>query len=293
MGTRLLRYAAPAAFTLLVAACSAGASGPSPAATPAVSTGATSDATAGPTGPSVGAGDPTTATATATSTPSPPASPAATSPAAHRTTAATPTHPSGVATPAPAPVGAGLRISDDPIPYPQARKDEMAAYSARHYGSASWTLTPKVIVLHFTESDTWTSARAAFAADVPDLGELPGTCAHYLVDQGGLVHALVPTSVRCRHAIGLNDAAIGIEFVQATHGHSSTWADQQILARSAQAEAGLALVRSLQAQYGIATADVIGHASANAHPLFHDRLGWRNDHTDWQPVDVGAFRARL
>ncbi len=133
-----------------------------------------------------------------------------------------------------------------PIPYSASRQQEMAAYSLRHYGTASWQLTPTMIVLHYTAGGTWAGARAAFAADTVNMGELPGTCAHYVVDKDGTVYQLVPTSVRCRHTIGLNDQAIGIEMVQ-EGGSSATWADQQILDRPAQVGAALALVRSLQA----------------------------------------------
>ncbi len=149
-----------------------------------------------------------------------------------------------------------------------------------------------MIVLHYTAGGTWASTRAVFAADTVNIGELPGTCAHYVVDKDGTVYQLVPTSMRCRHTIGLNDQAIGIEMVQ-EGGSSATWADQQILDRPAQVGAALALVRSLQAQFGIPTTSVIGHAMANAAPQFHDRLGWRNDHADWQATDVARFRARL
>ena len=178
------------------------------------------------------------------------------------------------------------------IPYPASRQQEMAAYSLRHYGTASWQLTPTMIVLHYTAGGTWASTRAVFAADTVNMGELPGTCAHYVVDKDGTVYQLVPTSVRCRHTIGLNDQAIGIEMVQ-EGGSSAAWADQQILDRPAQVGAALALVRSLQAQFGIPTTSVIGHAMANAAPQFHDRMGWRNDHADWQAADVARFRARL
>ena len=110
-----------------------------------------------------------------------------------------------------------MQIVDALIPYDKTRQDQMAAYAKRHYGIASATLDPKVIVLHFTETDTWEPVRSTFTADSPNRGELPGTCAHFVVDQSGVVHALVPTTVMCRHAIGLNHVAIGIEIVQATH----------------------------------------------------------------------------
>jgi N-acetyl-anhydromuramyl-L-alanine amidase AmpD len=179
------------------------------------------------------------------------------------------------------------------IDFPQRRKDEMATYSLRHYGASSWRLNPSMIVLHFTETDTAASARNTFANDSPNLGELPGTCAHFIVAQNGDVWQIVPTNVRCRHTIGLNDKAIGIEIVQRTQGNSSHWADQQILDRPAQIGAVLALCRSLQREYGISTGNIIGHATANDAPQFHDLQGWRNDHTDWQSQDVLEVRRRL
>jgi N-acetyl-anhydromuramyl-L-alanine amidase AmpD len=179
------------------------------------------------------------------------------------------------------------------IDFPQQRKDEMAAYSLRHYGTSTWRLNPSMIVLHFTETDTASSARNTFANDSPNLGELPGTCAHFIVAQNGDVWQIVPTSVMCRHTIGLNDKAIGIEIVQRTQGNSSHWADQQILDRPAQIGAVLALLRSMQRSYGISLSNIVGHATANQAPQFRDLEGWRNDHTDWQAQDVLEVRRRL
>ncbi|HRW17970.1 MAG TPA: peptidoglycan recognition family protein [Dermatophilaceae bacterium] len=181
----------------------------------------------------------------------------------------------------------------DPIPYPAARLAQMADYSKRHYGTASSALTPSVIVVHYTETDTYRPVWNLFAANTAALGELPGVCAHFVIDQGGTIHQLVPTTVRCRHTIGLNDSAIGIEVVQSSRGHGAGWAEQQILARPAQATALVALIRQLQAQHGIPTSSVIGHAMANADPRFHDLLGWRNDHTDWGAGPIAELRARL
>jgi len=188
---------------------------------------------------------------------------------------------------------ASLRLEPKFIDFPARRKDEMARYSLRHYGASSWRLNPSMIVLHFTETDTASAARNGFANDSPNRGELPGTCAHFIVAQNGDVWQIVPTSVRCRHTIGLNDKAIGIEIVQRTQGNSSHWADQQILDRPAQIGAVLALLRSLQREYGIRTSNIIGHATANEAPQFRDLQGWRNDHTDWQAQDVLEVRHRL
>jgi hypothetical protein len=149
-------------------------------------------------------------------------------------------------------------------------------------------------VLHFTASGAGSEpgVHALFASDTPNGGELPGVCAHFVVDQDGTIYQQAPLTVICRHAIGVNDRAIGIEMVQLS-GASSHWADQQILHRRAQIRSVIRLVRWLQARYGIATHDVIGHAMVNDSPFFHDLEGWRNDHTDWQVEDVRALRKRL
>lgn len=197
------------------------------------------------------------------------------------------------------PVAGEPVIVQSPIPFGAERQAEAAAYSLRHYGIRSSRLEPRVIVLHFTETDSYQPVRNAFASNRPAAGpsgsspESPGTCAHFVIEQNGTIHQLVPLTIQCRHTIGLNRWAIGIEMVQATHGHSSRWADQQILNRPAQVEAALALVRSLQRRFVISTANVVGHATANSHPLFRDLAGWKNDHTDWGQQDIVTFRRRL
>jgi N-acetylmuramoyl-L-alanine amidase-like protein/zinc carboxypeptidase len=185
------------------------------------------------------------------------------------------------------------RIDHDPIPYGRVRKREMAAYSARHYGQRTWRLrNPHVIVLHFTAGSTYSSAWNTFAANAPDLGELPGTCSQFVIGKTGGIHELVPPTIRCRHTIGLNYTAIGIEMVQEA-GPSSHWADRQILDRRPQIRAAVHLVAWLKLRYGIAMRNVIGHAMANRSPFFKDLEGWRSDHTDWLHRDVVVFRQRL
>jgi N-acetyl-anhydromuramyl-L-alanine amidase AmpD len=184
-------------------------------------------------------------------------------------------------------------IHKDPISYGAHRRAEMAAYSKRHYGEREWRLTdPKVIVLHFTGSGSYSSVWNTFDSNAPNLGESPGVCSHYVVEQDGTIDELVPPNVRCRHTIGLNHTSIGVEMVQST-GPSSHWADQQILDRGPQIRSALRLVRWLQNRYGIPTGEVIGHAMANDDPYFKDLQGWTNDHTDWLKRDVREFRDRL
>jgi len=163
-----------------------------------------------------------------------------------------------------------------------------------HYGVSTDRVHPRVIVLHFTDSGpgSYPGVHAEFDANQPNGGELPGVCAQFVVDQDGTIYQQVPLKLMCRHAIGLNDRAIGIEMIQ-QQGISSHWADQQILHRRPQIRSVLRLVRWLQARYDIATRNVIGHAMANDSPFFHDLEGWRNDHTDWQREDVLELRRRL
>jgi N-acetyl-anhydromuramyl-L-alanine amidase AmpD len=184
-------------------------------------------------------------------------------------------------------------ISEDRISYGAERKAQMAAYSHRHYGEREFRLVdPQVIVLHFTATDSYDAVWSTFDSNATNMGESPGVCSHYVIEQNGTIDELVPPRTRCRHAIGLNHVAIGIEMVQSA-GPGSHWADQQILERRPQIGAALRLVRWLQARYGIPTGEVIGHSMANDDPHFKDLEGWVNDHTDWLKRDVREFRQRL
>lgn len=185
------------------------------------------------------------------------------------------------------------KVDFDPIPFGHDRKRQTAAYSKRHYGERTWRLTdPKAIVLHYTATDTYGPVFNTFAANAPSLGESPGVCAQFVVDKDGIIHQLTRLYVRCRHTIGLNHVAIGIEMVQGATG-TRHGAEQAILGRRAQAAAAVRLVAWLKQRYGIAMKDVIGHAMANDSPLFEDREGWRNDHVDWRAADVRDFRGRV
>ena len=87
-------------------------------------------------------------------------------------------------------------IVSKPIPFGAQRKAETAAYARRHYGMSTWRLVnPRVIVEHYTASNSFSSAYSTFAADAPDseLHELPGTCAHFVIDTDGTIYQLVST----------------------------------------------------------------------------------------------------
>lgn len=184
-------------------------------------------------------------------------------------------------------------ITRDHIPYGARRKRQMVAYSKRHYGYRRWELTrARAIVLHFTAGPSYESARDHFASNAPNRDELPGVCAHYIVDKDGSIYEVVGPRIRCRHAIGLNHRSLGVEMVQEA-GSSSHWADRQILQRRPQVRAALRLVSYLMDRFEVRMRNVIGHSMANNSRYFKDLQGWHNDHTDWLWRDVKEFRRRL
>ncbi len=182
------------------------------------------------------------------------------------------------------------KIDWDPIPFGADRKAQMRRYSRRHYGDAKAKLVdPKVIVQHYTASTTYSSAFNTFAANAPDVefGERPGVCAHFVIERDGTIHQLVSLRWRCRHTVGLNDTAIGIEHVGVSDG--------DVMGRPAQLAASLALTRYLQGRYGIRTRDVIGHAESLSSPYHHERVAaMRNrTHGDFGRATMRRYRARL
>lgn len=198
------------------------------------------------------------------------------------------------ATPSPeaaaAPAAGPPPITKAFIPFPQQRKDEMAAYARRHYGIDSYRLTdPRVIVQHYTVTETAADAIAIFEPDEPDaeLGELPGTCAHFVIDRDGTTYQLVPLSIMCRHTVGLNYTAIGIE-------HAGFTAEE-VLSNDAQLEASLELTRWLQCRFGIAGGDVIGHNESLSSPHHREQVPElrTQTHDDFTAGEMAGYRERL
>jgi beta-N-acetylhexosaminidase len=181
-------------------------------------------------------------------------------------------------------------IVQKPIPFGAARRTETERYALRHYGLHTWKLThPHVIVEHYTASTTFSSAWNTFAQDVPDseLHELPGTCAQFVIDRDGTIYQLVPLDTICRHTVGLNWTAIGIEHVGTS--------DAEILHDPAQLKASLQLTLWLMHRYGITLPNVIGHAESLTSPYHRELYApWRcQTHADWQHADMVLYRAKL
>jgi N-acetylmuramoyl-L-alanine amidase len=174
------------------------------------------------------------------------------------------------------------------IPFGAKRKRQMAAYSQRHYGERTYELTePKVIVQHYTAGTSFDSAWNHFAANGTHLEEKPGVCAQFLIDIDGTVYQLVNLAIRCRHAIGMNWTAIGIE-------HVSTNA-RGILDNRRMMRASLRLTAWLMLRYGINVGNVIGHAEILQSRYHRERYeDWRcSTHADWNHGEMRIYRRRL
>jgi N-acetylmuramoyl-L-alanine amidase len=182
------------------------------------------------------------------------------------------------------------RVVQRPIPFPDRRRQEMREYAQRHYGIDEFRLRrPRVIVEHFTVTDSFGAVFNTFAQDVadPELHELPGVCSHYVIDRDGTVYQLVPTSIMCRHTVGLNWTAIGIEHV----GRS----DAQVMGNRRQRVVSLRLTRSLQGRFGIATRNVIGHNESLSSPFHRERVERlrRQTHGDFRHATMRRYRREL
>ena len=173
------------------------------------------------------------------------------------------------------------------IPYGDRRRHQMAAYSKRHYGRWAWRLHPDGIVEHYTTGTTWQGAWNTFASNAKHLGEYPGTCSHFIVHTDGTIIQTVPLWIRCRHTIGLNQHAIGIEHV----GRS----DAEVIGNQRQMNASLRLTLWLVAKFHIQVRNVIGHGESLQSPLrFELYPEWKClTHTDMSRPAMRTYRGWL
>jgi beta-N-acetylhexosaminidase len=166
----------------------------------------------------------------------------------------------------------------------------MAAYSERHYGERTWRLRhPRVIVEHVAEVGSAAAVFNTFAPDVPDpeLHELPNVCAHFVVSSAGRIFQLVHLAIRCRHTVGLNWTAIGIE-------HTG-FRDSDVLGDRRQMRASLLLTQYLRCRFHIGLRNVIGHNESLTSPYHRENYRpWRcQTHGDWRHADMQIYRAAL
>ncbi len=166
----------------------------------------------------------------------------------------------------------------------------MARYAERHYGLNTYRLThPRVIVEHLSVTPDIASLYNTFAPDIrdPELHEYPNVCAHFGVGHGGGIFQFVSLRIMCRHTVGLNWTALGIENV----GYS----DRQILGNHRQLRASLKLTAWLRCRFQIKIKDVIGHHESLRSPYHRERVRSlkHQTHRDWNHHDMHIYRRKL
>ena len=116
-----------------------------------------------------------------------------------------------------------LEIIQKPISFSEHRKVLTLKYINGHYGLTpkDISITPKVIVVHFTAIPTLQGSYEAFnSEELPSSRtDISGNSASvnvsvpYLIDRDGTIYQLMPDNWMGRHVIGLNYSSIGIENV--------------------------------------------------------------------------------
>lgn len=145
-----------------------------------------------------------------------------------------------------------------------------ADYALRHYGERSWRMeTPRMIVVHYTAIPTLKQTLDFFQpslldrqsrSDIAGGGEV-NVSAHYLVEESGGLYQLAPEDVICRHTIGFNQTAIGIENIAANAAGLT----------EAQAAASAALISRIVARHP-SIRFLIGHHEYRDRTLPHYAL---------------------
>jgi N-acetyl-anhydromuramyl-L-alanine amidase AmpD len=108
-----------------------------------------------------------------------------------------------------------------------------------------------------------------------------------VIDRDGTIYQLVPLTTMCRHTVGLNWTAIGIEHVATS--------DAQVLRDPRQLAASLRLTLWLMTRFHVSLPNVIGHAESLTSPYHRERYApWRcQTHADWQHADMQVYRRKL
>ena len=162
-----------------------------------------------------------------------------------------------------------LQIIQKPIIWDNIRDSLSLDYMRIHHNMerAEPIIVPQMVVVHWTAIKTFEGSFRAFNSVL-----LPGreklqkasplnVSVQYLIDQDGKIYQLTPDNRFCRHVIGLNHCAIGIENVGNGSTHPLT---------EAQLESNIALIKQLKLKHN-KIEYVIGHheyRNFNGTPLY-------------------------
>jgi N-acetyl-anhydromuramyl-L-alanine amidase AmpD len=176
----------------------------------------------------------------------------------------------------------GQEIIDKPIIFDDQRKRLTLEYLSDRYGlqQEEPTITPKMIVLHWTVIPTFAESfeffkdpiLASSRGDINSAGQL-NVSSQFMVDRDGTIYRLLPETTMARHVIGLNHCAIGIENIGGTEDLPLT---------DAQLKSNIYLVNYLSGKYDIDY--LIGHYEYTRfedHALWLEKDdGYRTEKTD-------------
>lgn len=150
-----------------------------------------------------------------------------------------------------------LKIISKPIDYSRERINLSLDYLKSHYNiiQNSPTISPKIIVLHYTAGGTvetnykyFNKTNLESARNVLKKQSTLNVSSQFIVDRDGTVYQLMEPNMFARHTIGLNYCAIGIENI----GSKSQPLTEKQVSANAQ------LVRYLTKKYKIEY--LIGHS---------------------------------
>lgn len=156
-------------------------------------------------------------------------------------------------------------IVDTPILQNEYRTQLQREYSLRHYGEAMTEIVPQAVVVHWTGASTVESTYHWFYKPNYSDGTL-NVASQFLVGRDGTIYRLAPETSLCRHAIGYNWCAIGIENVGGS-GDTENLTEAQL-------EANIRLIRYLHQKYPT-IGYVFGHyqqVAARASGLYRENV---------------------
>jgi N-acetyl-anhydromuramyl-L-alanine amidase AmpD len=146
-----------------------------------------------------------------------------------------------------------------------------------------------VLVEHVAVAASVGAVYNTFAPDHPDpeLHELPNVCSHFVVGSNARAYQLVHLSIRCRHTVGLNYTAIGIEHVG--------FKDSDVLGNRRQLQASLRLTQYLRCRFGIKVRNVIGHNESLSSPYHLELVPSlkQQTHGDFKHASMQVYRRKL
>ncbi|WP_343611522.1 peptidoglycan recognition family protein [Chryseobacterium oranimense] len=154
-----------------------------------------------------------------------------------------------------------LKIISKPIDYSRERINLSLDYLKSHYNMVqnSPTISPKIIVLHYTAGGTVETNYKYFnrthlesARNTLKKQSTLNVSSQFIIDRDGTVYQLMEPNLFARHTIGLNYCAIGIENIGSK---SQPLTEKQVLAN-------VQLVRYLTKKYKIEY--LIGHSEYGA-----------------------------